>query len=112
MLHEKKYGYRNMDKAVEIVNLRLRARGSPEKPEFKKSIASSECLPDEAFLGEKEVIFEGKSVKTHILKRERVLPGNKIEGPAILVEYSSTIVVPPFADAYVDEYGNIIMGIR
>ncbi|MGA1840560.1 MAG: hydantoinase/oxoprolinase family protein [bacterium] len=112
MLHEKKYGYRNRDKAVEVVNLRLRVRGSPEKPEFKKSLKSFKRVPDEALLGEKEVIFEGRYLKTPILQRERILTGNKIKGPAILVEYSSTIVVPPFADAYVDEYGNIIMGIR
>ncbi|MGA1865382.1 MAG: hydantoinase/oxoprolinase family protein [bacterium] len=111
MLHEKKYGYRNRDKAVEVVNLRLRASGSPEKPEFKKSLTSSDRVPDEALLGEKEVIFDGRSVKTPILQRERLLTGNKIKGPVIMVEYSSTIVVPPFADAYVDEYGNIIMGI-
>jgi N-methylhydantoinase A len=112
VLHEKKYGYRNRDKAIEVVNLRLRARGSPEKPEFKKSRTSSKPIPDEALLGEKEVSFEGRSVKTQVLHREKLLTGNKIEGPAILVEYSSTVVVPPFADAFVDEYGNVMMGIR
>jgi N-methylhydantoinase A len=112
MIHEKKYGYRNEDKTVEVVNLRLRARGCPEKPEFKKSRTSSKRLSDEALLGEKEVIFEGQSIKTPILQREKLVTGNKIEGPSIMVEYSSTIVVPPFADAYVDAYGNLIMGIR
>jgi len=29
-----------------------------------------------------------------------------------MVEYSSTIVIPPFASAYVDEYGNIVMEIN
>ena len=31
MLHEKSYGYQNRDKTVEIVNIRVRARGLPEK---------------------------------------------------------------------------------
>jgi N-methylhydantoinase A len=32
-------------------------------------------------------------------------------GPAILIVYSSTIVIPPFAEATVDAYGNVVMDI-
>jgi N-methylhydantoinase A len=110
-LHEKKYGYRNQDKTVEIVNLRLRARGIPDKPTFEKSRTPSEKLDNEALLGEKEVIFDYTPAKTQIINRERLVSGNRISGPAVLVEYSSTIVVPPFAEALVDEYGNLIMEI-
>jgi N-methylhydantoinase A len=112
VLHEKKYGYRNQDKTVEIVNLRLRARGVPDKPTFEKSRTSSEKLDNEALLGEKEVVFDYKPAKTQIINRERLASGNRISGPAVLVEYSSTIVVPPFAEASVDEYGNLIMDIN
>ncbi|MGD9321080.1 MAG: hydantoinase/oxoprolinase family protein [Desulfobacteraceae bacterium] len=110
-LHEKQYGYRNQDKTVEIVNLRLRARGSPDKPTFEKSKISSEKLSDEALLGEKEVVFDYKPANTQTFNREKLVSGNRISGPAVLVEYSSTIVVPPFAEASVDEYGNLVMEI-
>jgi N-methylhydantoinase A len=111
-LHEKKYGYRNEDKTVEIVNLRLRARGVPSKPTFKKYRMYSDRPSDEALLGQREVVFDYQPTKTQIFKRERLLSGNRIKGPAIVVEYSSTIVVPPFAEAFVDEYGDLIMEIR
>jgi N-methylhydantoinase A len=111
-LHEKQYGYRNQDKTVEIVNLRLRARGVPDKPTFQKTRISSEKLDKEALLGEKEVVFDYNPAKTQIINRERLVSGNRISGPAVLVEYSSTIVVPPFAEASVDEYGNLIMEIE
>jgi N-methylhydantoinase A len=110
-LHEKQYGYRNQDKTVEIVNLRLRARGAPDKPTFEKSKISSEKLAEEALLGEMEVVFDYKPANTQIFNREKLVSGNRISGPAVLVEYSSTIVVPPFAEASVDEYGNLIMEI-
>ncbi|OEU84969.1 MAG: 5-oxoprolinase [Desulfobacterales bacterium S5133MH4] len=110
-LHEKTYGYRNQDKIVEIVNIRLRARGIPEKPQFKKAKEIDERPPEEAFLGEREVIFDQKATRTRIIDRHRLLSGNKIDGPAIVVEYSSTTVIPPFANALVDGYGNIIMEI-
>ena len=111
-LHEKNYGYRNQDKTVEIVNLRLRARGVPDKPTFEKSQVSSKKPIAEALLGQREVVFDFKPAKTQIINREKLVSGNKMSGPAVLVEYSSTIVVPPFAEASVDEYGNLIMDIN
>jgi N-methylhydantoinase A len=109
--HEKTYGYRNADKAVEIVNIRLRAKGMPEKPRLQKQKIMGNAPPPEAFLGEKPVVFDQRRMRTKIIAREKLKSGNRIHGPAILVEYSSTIVIPPFAGAFVDEYGNINMEI-
>jgi N-methylhydantoinase A len=111
-LHQKTYGYRNEDKIVEIVNIRLRARGIPEKPKFQRAREMKEQPPEEALLGEREVVFDQRVNKTQIIARDKLLSGNRISGPAILVEYSSTIVIPPFAEAKVDAYGNIIMEIK
>jgi N-methylhydantoinase A len=110
-LHQKTYGYQNEDKIVEIVNIRLRARGVPEKPKFLAARALKEQPPKEAFLGKREVVFDQRAYKTHICARDKLLSGNRIAGPAILVEYSSTIVIPPFAEATVDAYGNVVMDI-
>ena len=110
-LHEKTYGYRNEDKAIQIVNIRLRARGIPEKPRFKKETKMERVLSAEAFLGEQEVVFDHRRMPTKIIARDRLKNGNRIEGPAVVVEYSSTIVIPPFASAQVDEYCNIVMEI-
>jgi len=77
----------------------------------KGSQGSSEDSPEDAFLGHREVFFDYEPMKTEIFKRERLEGGNRVGGPAVLVEYSSTIVIPPFAEAAVDEYGNIVMEI-
>ena len=110
-LHEKTYGYRNEDKAIEIVNIRLQARGMPEKPTFKKATKMEKTLSAEALLGEQEVVFDHRLMRTKIIAREKLKSGNRIDGPAVVVEYSSTLVIPPFASAHVDEYGNIVMEI-
>lgn len=110
-LHEKTYGYRNTGKRVEIVTIRLRVRGAPEKPRFHKEETMVERIPDEAFLGERTVVFDQQAVATRVFLREKLLSGNRIEGPAILCEYSSTIVIPPFAEGRVDGYGNVILEI-
>jgi N-methylhydantoinase A len=110
-LHEKTYGYRNEDKAIEIVNIRFRARGIPEKPKFKKARKIEKMISAEAFLGEQEVVFDQRLMQTKIIARDKLKNGNQIKGPAVVVEYSSTLVVPPFAKAHVDGYGNIVMEI-
>ncbi|MFH0844383.1 MAG: hydantoinase/oxoprolinase family protein, partial [Pseudomonadota bacterium] len=111
-LHEKMYGYQNPDKTVEIVNIRLRSRGVLDKPRFQKMAKQPEKPVVEAFLGERDVVFDHAFIKTPIVDRRRLAHGNKLAGPAVLIEYSSTIVVPPFAVAFVDEYGNLMMDIQ
>ena len=112
LLHEKTYGYCNRDKNIEVVNVRLRALGKPEKPEFPKLPFVGEKLVPEALLDERDVVFDGVSERTRIISREKLQHGNLFAGPAILIEYSSTIVIPPFAAARVDEFGNIILTIN
>ncbi len=110
-LHEKKYGYRNKDRPIEIVNLRLRAKGTLDKPEMEEFPMSLETPANEALLDRREVIFDGQPIMTQIFNRKLLVSGNRIKGPAVVVEYSSTIVVPPFTEAVVDEYGNLILEI-
>ncbi len=110
--HEKQYGYRNASKPVEIVNVRLRARGMPEKPELDPLPAGDSAPPENALLCERPVIFDGQSRLSAVWQRDALLAGNEIQGPAIVVEYSSTIVLPPFARGRVDAWGNLVLTIE
>jgi N-methylhydantoinase A len=110
-LHEKTYGFADRHRAVEIVNLRLRARGRGVKPEFPNLSRSGPQPPESAVIGREPVCFSGKWRPSLLLDREKLLAGNRFRGPAVLTEYSSTIIVPPFAEARVDEMGNVIIEI-
>ncbi len=109
--HEKVYGYSNRKREVEVVNVRIRTIGETEKPELKKFDLVSEKVPEGALLEKRKVYFDGKWIETSVYDREKLLPGNRIEGAAIVVEYSSTTVIPPFAKAFVDEYKNLVIEI-
>ncbi len=111
LLHEKTYGYCNRNKGVEVVNVRLRAKGRLSKPEFKKAERLSSRIPPSALLGERDVIFFGEKYPTTIYERDLLLPGNRIKGPAIVVEYSSTIVIPPACEMEVDAFENILIHV-
>ncbi|UIJ39224.1 hydantoinase/oxoprolinase family protein [Desulfobaculum bizertense] len=108
-LHERSYGYRNPGRTVEIVNIRLRARGAAEKPTSTKQETGSATPVPEAISGTQPSVFDGTTYDTPIVEREKLLPGNKIPGPAIVVEYSSTIVIPPYANVTVDAFGNLLI---
>jgi len=111
--HETLYGFSNPGNPVELVNIRVRAIGTPrEKPALKKMAPSGGGIPENAVVANRAVIFAHEAIKTPILDRNRLMAGNIINGPAILTEYSSTVVIPPFAEARMDEYGNIIMSIE
>jgi N-methylhydantoinase A len=109
--HELLYGYCNRGKAIELVNVRLRAIGKPDKPAFPEQPLAGELPDPSAFLAERDVIFDGSEVLTRIIDRDRLQHGNRIDGPAVLVEYSATTVLPPYASARVDAYGNLILSI-
>jgi N-methylhydantoinase A len=108
-LHEKLYGYCNRDKSVEVVNLRLRALCSPAKPDFSRLPPAGREISVDALLGEHSVYFDQNPVRAQVIARDKLGYGNMLRGPAIVVEYSSTIVVPPFATAEVDAFGNLII---
>jgi N-methylhydantoinase A len=108
--HEKVYGYSSPEREVEVVNVRLRATGRVEKPKLKKFSLASEKVPDEAVLCRRKAFFDDW-MEVPVYDRSKLLPGNRIKGAAIIVEYSSTTVVPPFAEVFVDEYKNLIVGV-
>jgi len=108
-LHERAYGYRDPAKPVEVVTIRLRATVVTGKPHFP-DLEGAGAAPDAAaLLPAREAIFDGLSAKTAIYDRDRLRPGNRFAGPAVVTEYSATTLVPPFAEATVDARGNLIL---
>jgi len=107
--HERLYGYAHKGREVEVVNLRVKATGIKEKPPVKEFKERGDRYPKEAIIGEREVIFEGKPQTFKVVNRDRLVYGNVIDFPAVVVEYSSTTLIPPYATAEVDKYGNLII---
>ncbi len=107
-MHEKRFSYARHDASVEIVTLRLSAIGETEKPTLTPELlAGSES--SHARIAENTVIFENEKYSTGFYKRESLLPGNKIVGPAVVTEFSATTIIPPNFDAVVDVCGNLIL---
>jgi N-methylhydantoinase A len=108
--HEQTYAYSDEDQPVEIYGLRVTGRGLVEKPSFPE-IEVGKAVDAER--GTREAYFEeaGEYVETEIYERERLGAGATIDGPAIVEQMDSTVVVPPAATAAVDDTGNIIITV-
>jgi len=57
--------------------------------------------------GEREVIFDGKAIRTPLYDAAALRPGRKIEGPAIIEHEHSCTALAPASSAMVDAEGNL-----
>ena len=121
--HMQRFGYADRMEAVEIVNLRLKLELEVEKPSPRlgnsledtdpkpgqSSSSKSESDASAALIEEAEVVFREGVLTTGLYQRERLMPGNRIDGPALLLQLDTTIVVPPGWGGVVDPFGNLIL---
>jgi N-methylhydantoinase A len=111
--HEKRYGHKDLDAPIELVNFRVEGIGKRE-PIFLKEIPSGKFAPPpESLKSIRKVYFEEITtfLDTKIFERERLLAGNVIEGPAIIEESNSTTLIHPGMAGKVDSYGAILVTI-
>jgi len=103
--HDQQFGF-SLDAPLEIANLRVVGKGeiqgvTIEEQELQGSDASH------AEVNTSEVYFDGDYYETSIYDRAELQPGNELEGPAILIEDDSTIVIQPDHTAMIDRYANV-----
>jgi N-methylhydantoinase A len=107
-LHQQLYGFCDVSKPVEIVNLRLRmvAAGESYTPARQEPVhgygagASTTTRP---------VYFDGEFVPTRVYRRDGLVSGDEIQGPAMITEYTSATMLPPDCSACVDTFGNLVI---
>lgn len=105
--HERRYGHRHDDEPIQFVNARLKAIGRTAKPEFPR-IAAGDA--ETARIGEGSVWFADEgALTTAYYERDLLLAGSQINGPAIVFQLDTTIVIAPGWSAHVDELGNLLL---
>jgi N-methylhydantoinase A len=104
--HERRYGYANRGRPIELVNVRSTFIGRTKKPEFKKTPKQRGRLVP---MDRQAVWIDHKQMRTSIYDRSTLGHGHVIKGPAIIGEYSSTTLVPPDFRCEVDGYLNLVL---
>ncbi|QCJ42893.1 hydantoinase/oxoprolinase family protein [Bacillus sp. S3] len=108
-MHKSTYGHAAIDEPVEIVNLRLSAIGEIERID-KQIVNEVNRLKSAVPINQRSVFFNGYGwMNTPIYRREDFNLGVKIEGPAIIVQMDTTVIIEPKQLVRSDEQGNLIV---
>ena len=106
------YGY-NLPRGytpVEVVNLRVIAKGEIIKPDLPK-LKPGGAL-DDARKPTRQVWFKDAGyVDADIYERGRLPVGAKFDGPAIIEQADTTTVMPQGTHCTVDDYGNLVIKV-
>ncbi len=106
-LHKRLYTFA-LDSEREIINLRAIVEDKSlilDAPKIKPGNSDSE----HAKVGEQKTFFNGSYCISKIYDRSKLLSGNKIPGPAILIQPDTTTLIIPDHIGCIDEIGNIII---
>jgi len=108
--HQHTYGYANHQAPVEIVNLRLKATGAVPSPEIQPlPIETSD--PSRAYLGTRPLYLTAGKTETRFYAGEKLQPGSKITGPALILRDDTTILIHSKDLAEVDPYLNLMITV-
>jgi N-methylhydantoinase A len=98
--------------ALELVNWRLSARGKPAPLKlFETELSAVNTL--DARKGSRIVYFPSQQVQLEVIvyEHDHLTPGQQIDGPAIVEQKESTVVVGPGDRISVDAYLNLIIDL-
>jgi N-methylhydantoinase A len=106
--HRRLFGHASSERPLEVVTLRLRARGGrqrvPHDPAPRHAAARPRVL--------RPVVFDGRLRRTPVHRRDDLPVGAALRGPAVICEYSATTIVPPGWRLGVDRLGGLVLEDR
>jgi N-methylhydantoinase A/oxoprolinase/acetone carboxylase beta subunit len=109
--YERLYGRTDPDNVVETVSWRLVASGPPANIQLDRSLGDVALGGGAALKGERQVYFPEtlSHVATPVYDRYALSSGDTVQGPAIVEERESTVVVMPGWTANVDALHSLIL---
>jgi N-methylhydantoinase A len=113
-LHEQLYGHAFRDVPVEIVNLRVKGLGQRPQPAMWWDWDQEAMEPGPALAQRRPIWFEdaGGAVDARVVLRQDLAAGDRVEGPAVVHQLDTTIIVPPDFAADVLASGSIVLTQR
>jgi len=109
-LHLAAYGHNAPEEPKEVVSMKAIGIGKVKKPNVQIIPAGNKEPEKKAQTGERKVYRGNGSFESYrIFRRENLLGGNVIYGPAVIEEITATTVVESNQVCTVDQYGNLII---
>jgi N-methylhydantoinase A len=108
-IHDRSFGHAAPDEPLEMVNIRLSARGIRQKMKMPAVVASGGAAPKPRTMRKVCLASADRFEDCPVYAREALAAGVKIEGPALIEEYGSTTVMFAGDRAGISETGEIII---
>lgn len=105
--HHQRYGYQQEEATIEIVNLRVRGIGRTKPPSPSRLPFDASADASHAIIGTHRLVLPNGPVTAPHFLRTLLRPGNEIEGPAVIVQDDTTVMLGVNDHARVDEYANL-----
>jgi 5-oxoprolinase (ATP-hydrolysing) len=105
-LHEQLYGYRRAGREIEITVARVEVVGALPAPE---EAAADVVLRHPQATTTTDVTFAGRTERTPVFLREDLRSGDEFDGPAIVCEPTSTVVIDPGFRATILARGELLL---
>lgn len=114
-IHERVFAVKEPTAYLECIFWRAEAIGQTAViPEFEEQERVSEVPSTQAVMGKRQAYFEKikGTTETTVYRGSELFYGNKIKGPAIIEEVTTTIVIPPGKQVSVEKYGSYLIENR
>ncbi len=103
-IYSREFGFDLNDRKVWIDDIRVRAEFEPsgvkKQPlEFEKGITELECIT--------QCYFENGWLDTQVYLMNKINPGDPINGPAILISDTSTVIIEPGCVSKINQFGDV-----
>jgi N-methylhydantoinase A len=109
-LHLDLYGHSFEDVEVELVNVRVKGFGiRPEPPMWWDWSRADRTRGEPAPVRRAYFVEAGRMIDAKVLLRHALAAGDSVEGPAVIHQVDSTIVVPPTFVAEALESGSLVL---
>jgi len=108
--HQQLYGFVAEDEPMQLITFRAEAIGIVPKADLRPT-AEAGLDPGAAEVGRRHVWLRERAalVSCPIYDREKLVAGNRVEGPAIVEQMDATTLIVPGAAATVDRYLNLLL---
>jgi N-methylhydantoinase A len=112
-VYQKLYGRTYPDTPVEFVTFKVRA-SLPERPFRIPPLGSTKGTLKDCIKGERQAfsLIKKEFLPFKVYDRSKLFSGTNLEGPAIIEEKESTIIIGEDAEASVDQYGFVWINLN
>jgi N-methylhydantoinase A len=104
--HDRLYAHADLTAEIELIDLRATISGTMPKPELSRPPSGSGVASPYAC---RPIHYRGQRFEAGVYHRRDLLAGQQMNGPAVVEQEDTTILIPDDFVSTVDDFGNLVI---